>query len=293
MPMTDVITWDGEEMTATRAAALLAAVTTVAATSACTSTGSKTASATSAPVPVATSSATSIPTMNATTSPSATSASPSAAPSSASFTADYGNYVADAWLTSDQLPFVAAIPWKGDGQAPVGGKGAIQQDWYSCNTPAWFAGFDPARNGVQTVAYTAPPGKPQAQLAEQLVFFADPQTAEKALAQITADYTACAAKTRDTAPPDIPVTISLKKTATIDHGFAYLHTARKADGSPEGVNHWGTDAHEYFVQRGNVVVLVTLYAVDAAGGKAIDVTAADQAILQQTADHLMTAYAKS
>jgi hypothetical protein len=291
MPMTDVITWDGENMTAKRVAALLAATTAVATISACTSAGSRNA-ALSAPTTSTSSVATdSSPASDTSNSAPATTSTPSASPSPASFTADYSKYVAAAWLTQAQLPFTATFSWKSDGKAPVGAKGWIQQDWYSCGAD-W--GYDPDKDAVQTVNYTAPSNKPQAQLAEQLIFFTDPQAASHALDQIAAAYTACATTTSMPGNgPEGTETVSLQKTASIDGGFAYLHTARKPDGSVgTGVMHWGTDAHEYFVRRGNVLALITLYAVNAAGGKGIDVTTSDSAVLQETAGHLTTAYAK-
>ncbi|GAA2009154.1 hypothetical protein GCM10009838_88980 [Catenulispora subtropica] len=218
---------------------------------------------------------------------------PSTTSSPASFTADFHKYVAEAWLAPTELPFAAAFSWQGDGQTPVGATGVIQQDWYTCNPSEREWGYDPAKDGVQAANFTALPGNPQAQLAERMIFFPDPQAAGHALDQIAADFTAC--KTVTSLPgfgmEGIEL-VRLNKTATIDGGFAYLHTARRFGGTRgNGVGHWGTDAHEYFVQRGNVLVLIGLFAQGAAGGDAMDVTTTDATILQQAADHLDTAYA--
>ncbi|GAA1963677.1 hypothetical protein GCM10009838_20980 [Catenulispora subtropica] len=210
-----------------------------------------------------------------------------------SFTADFHKYVAEAWLAPTELPFAAAFSWQSSGQTPVGATGVIQQDWYTCNPTGREWGYDPAKDGVQAANFTALPGNPQAQLEERMIFFPDPQAAGHALDQIAADFTAC--KTVTSLPgfgmEGIEL-VRLNKTATIGGGFAYLHTARRFDGTRgNGVGHWGTDAHEYFVQRGNVLVLISLFAQGAAGGNAMDVTTMDTTILQQTADHLDTAYA--
>ena len=222
----------------------------------------------------------------------ATSTYPSATSSPASFTADFHKYVAEAWLPPAELPFAAEFSWQGNGQTPLGSTGVIQQDWYTCNPTGKEWGYDPAKDGVQAVNFTAPPGNPQAQLEERMIFFADSQAASHALDQITADFTACKTVT---ALPGFGMEgielVRLNKTATIDGGFAYLHTARKFDGTRgTGVGHWGTDAHEYFVQRGNILVIISLFAQGAAGGNAMDATTTDSTILQQAAAHLVAAY---
>ncbi|MFD7909083.1 hypothetical protein ACFV4G_43470 [Kitasatospora sp. NPDC059747] len=93
---------------------------------------------------------------------------------------------------------------------------------------------------------------PRAAAFQWMLYFKDEAAAKAALTKIENDYSYCAARSSDESSRTTVV-----KTATGSGGISWLTTVRDKDGKPHvAFADVGSDAHEYFVQSGNVISLV-------------------------------------
>ncbi|MEY9935611.1 hypothetical protein ABH926_010293 [Catenulispora sp. GP43] len=197
--------------------------------------------------------------------------------------------VAAAWLTAQQVPsFSPPMTWKITVKPDGGDNASKPAHWDSCDTDA-FRTFITSENPWEQQEHFVPAtGFSAIVFTETQLFFPDTASAQKALTLASSDYTACASAPHNGDLTGAPLTYSVHKTADITGGFAYLHTSRMSDGKPPALgslDYWGTDAHEYFVQHGNALALITT-----GGIPATDDSSADTALLQQVASELSTAY---
>jgi hypothetical protein len=261
----------GNNMTAIRAAALLAAATAVATASACTSAGSNTASVATASSTssAVTPPAASTPTTDATTPTTATSVSstPAATPSSPAAQApDSQKVVVAAWLPASQFPLIGKMPWK---TSPYGTGGVATNSGADEQTPAYLCQASHLANagvkGIQAMDYHLDPEpSPNSTQVQQLqLFFTDPAAAKVGLTTIDGWHTTC---------PYGPS----HKTATIPGGAAYVVGQDGADGQI---------THEYFVQRGSVIDSIVITGYNEAAAKVKDASQ-DKATLDAIASRL-------
>ncbi len=178
----------------------------------------------------------------------------SAAPAPVAAHGDAGRYQASAWLPAKSLPLYGTYLWVSENtEDPKSTDDAL--NWmYACSDGSKEPTAALDVSAYQTRQYkTELKADPRAAAFQWMLFFKDEATAKAALAKIESDYSYCAAREETEGAGKLTVV----KTATGSGGISWLTTSRDKNGKPHNLfADTGSDAHEYFVQSGNVISLV-------------------------------------
>ncbi|MET8628577.1 hypothetical protein ABZW30_33365 [Kitasatospora sp. NPDC004669] len=205
----------------------------------------------------------------------------SAAPAQAAAHGDATRYQASSWLPAKSLPLYGTYLWVSENTEDPKSTDAALNWMYACSDNSKEPTATLEVSAYQTRQYkTDLKTDPRAGAFQWMLFFKDEATAKAALTKIENDYSSCAARESDDSGPTTVV-----KTATGSGGVSWLTTSRDKDGKPHiRFTDVGADAHEYFVQSGNVISLVQALG----DTPAIDPAPADDQVLSAMAAALAT-----
>lgn len=213
-----------------------------------------------APAPVTHSVTPTLAAPSAPASPSASSSSsssPSAtasasAPTSTAITGDLNTIVPGAWTPVSKFPY-SWLKWKANPNQPSIYT-SDRQWFYSCGS-GMLAHL--GASGYQELSYTSTySGTQSADSADQvLFFFPSTSAAEQALATVRNDYAHCPERT--VGVNGVAITGTVQQTEELDGSYAWLHTYKTANGSPAVPADIAANNHEFFVQRGDVLEMVS------------------------------------
>ncbi|MFJ2581821.1 hypothetical protein [Kitasatospora aureofaciens] len=205
----------------------------------------------------------------------------SAAPAQGAAHGDASRYQASGWLPAKSLPLYGTYLWVSENtDDPKSTDDAL--NWmYACSDGSKEPTAALEISSYQTKQYkTDLQADPRAGAFQWMLFFKDEATAKTALTKIETDYSYCAARQSDDSGRTTVV-----KTAAGSGGISWLTTARDKNGKPHiRFADVGADAHEYFVQSGNVISLVQALG----DTPAIDPAPADDQVLSAMAAALGT-----